>query len=362
MPPFIESVHYWASATGGHFLLMFWWIWLAAVAATAVSESFLVEGRFRRLLERPTDGWRTVLLAVQLGVLSPPSRRRIFRQARQLLAGGVSPLGVMAYLVSAQSLFLWVVLFILELDGPQPVIGLFVAVAAALVVLAYGLGRMPEGAWEPARAAARSSSASAGRAPVGAGGPVAAIGRHGPVWARLPLSIAGQVYSLWWPILFGLVGAGFFLALGQSSAYLSLQGTKGPLVQLGNGGVGLLAAYVTGAPLVGNALFAAGIWKPEFVTFAGLMTFYLGTMVMPFALPRYFALLGDELGRKVLLWLVAAILIGALAATAWWWGLDGLAGALGVRDGIEALLHSTIRPNDVPWFHTWFQGAPMSGM
>lgn len=52
-------------------------------------------------------------------------------------------------------------------------------------------------------------------------------------------------------------------------------------MQLGNGGRGFLLAYVTGAPLVGNALFAAGLWRPEFVTYAGLSAFYLGTLVMP---------------------------------------------------------------------------------
>ncbi|MFQ5890462.1 MAG: hypothetical protein ACE5JR_10480 [Gemmatimonadota bacterium] len=354
MPPFIASILHWASVTGRHFGIMFWWVWLSAVVATAVSESFLVEGRLRRLLERPTDGWRTVWLAAQFGVLSPPSRSRIFRQAKELLARGVSPAGVMAYLVSAQSLLIWMLFFIVGLDGPQPMIGQLVAVGTALAVLSYGLRRTPERLWELARqSAAQGSARSRNKAP---------IARRGPVWARLGLSAGGQVYSLWWPMLFGLVGIGFFLALGQSSAYLSLQGAKGPLVQLGNGGVGLLAAYVTGAPLVGNALFAAGLWKPEFVTYAGLSAFYLGTLVMPFVFPRYLALLGVGLGKQVLGWLIVAILAGALAATAWWWGLDWLAGVLGVRESFEALTHSTLRPNDVPWFHHWFQPSGMGGM
>ncbi len=54
--------------------------------------------------------------------------------------------------------------------------------------------------------------------------------------------------------------------------------------------------------------------------------------------------------------------MGALAATAWWWGLNRLAGAIGVRDLFEALLYATIRPNDVPWFHHWFQPRGMPGM
>ncbi len=346
MPPFIESVVQWARLTGNHFIFMFWWIWVLAVALTALSESFFFEGWRRRLVERPDDGWRTVLLAAVLGVLSPPSRRRIFRQAKELLARGVSPAGVMAYLVSAQALFSWMVLFIVELNGPQPVIGQFVAVAVALVVLTYALRRTPEGLWESARQSAAQEFAESGNP--------APIARRGPVWLRLPMSVGGQVYSLWLPLLVGLLGVGFFLALGQSPGYLSLQGTKGPLVQLGNGGVGLLLAYMTGAPLVGNALFAAGLWKPEFVTYAGLSAFYLGTLVMPFALPRYFALLGVELAKKVLVWLVVAILAGALVATAWWWGLDWVAELVGVRDWFEAFTASTLRPNDVPWFHHWF--------
>ncbi|MCH7491415.1 MAG: hypothetical protein IID05_12060, partial [Gemmatimonadetes bacterium] len=227
-----------------------------------------------------------------------------------------------------------------------------VAVAVVLTVLVYGLRRTPKSLWEAARQSAAHDLAE--------GVETTPIARRGPVLVRLGMSLGGQFYSLWWPLLFGVVGIGFFLALGQSAGYVSLQSTKGPLVQLGNAGVGLLVAYVTGAPLLGNALFAAGLWKAQFISYAGLSAFYLGTLVMPFALPRYYALLGVELGKKVLVWLVLAILAGALVATAWWWGLHWLAGVFGLRDWFEAFTHSTLRPNDVPWFHHWFQ--PMSGM
>jgi len=357
MPPFIDSVMGWAAITGRHFAFMFWWMWVLASVATALSESFLTERGRRGLLERPADGWATMWRAALLGILSPPSRSRVFRQARELLARGVSPAAVLTYLVSAQSLLLWTLFLIVALDGPQPAIGLIVGVGVVLVVLAYALRRTPVHLWEQARTTAVREFPEAGEA--GRRPPIVA---PGPMWARPALSVAGQVYSLWWPVVFGLLGIGFFLALGQSPAYVSLQGTKSPLVQVGNAGVGLVLAYVSGAPLVGNALVAAGLWKAEFVTYAGLSAFYLGTLVTPFALPRYHELLGVELARKVLGWLVAAILIGSLAVTAWWWGLDWLAGVLHVRDAFEALTHSTLWPNDVPWFHHWFQSTGMSGM
>ncbi len=354
MPPFIESTVQWARLTAGHFLLMFWWIWVSAVALTALSESFWVEGRRRRLLERPDDGWRTVWLAVQLGVLSPPSRTRIFRQARELLARGVSPAGVLAYLVSAQSILIWMLFFVVELDGPQPMIGQLVAVAGALAVLVWGLARTPDGLWEAARTLAREAGRADAKPAGTTGGAVAPVARSGPIALRLVKSIAGQVYSLWWPLLYGAAGVGFFLALGMSPGYLSLQGDKGPLVQVANAGVGLVLGYVTGAPLVGNALLAAGLWRPGFVTYAALAAFYLATLVMPFALPRYFTLFGVELGKRVVVWLAVAIVVGALVATAWWWGLHGLAGLLGLQDAFHALTDSTLRPSDVPWFHHWF--------
>ena len=63
----------------------------------------------------------------------------------------------------------------------------------------------------------------------------------------------------------------------------------------------------------------------------------------------------------MVVWLAVAIVIGALTATAWWWGLDWFAGLVGLRDLFETLTQSTLRPNDVPWFHHWFQPG-MQGM
>lgn len=348
METFVAEMWTWARLTALHFLLMFWWLWLGALVLTALAEAFWAEGLRRRLLERPNDGWRTTWRAVQLGVLSPPSRSRIFDHAEDLLALGVSREGVLAYLVSAQSLLVWLLLLIVALNGPQPVLGQVVAVAVLLLGLGRFARRSSDDLWKKAR---QRAAGTGDGSPTEEASPSA---RPGPALSRVAGSVGGQVVSLAWPLLYGLVGVGFFLALGQSEAYVSLQGTRGPVAQIGNALVGLIVAFVTAAPLVGNALFGAGLWKPEFVTYAGLEAFYLSTLVMPFVLPRYRALFGAELGRRIVGRLVVGIFVGALAATAWWWGLDGLAGLLGVREPIQEFLGSTLRPNDVPWFHHWF--------
>lgn len=347
MPPFLEEALYWSRTTAAHFALMFWWVWLTAIVTTAVAEAFWVDRIRGRLLGRPADGWRTVGLATVLGILSPPSRRRVFRQAGELLAAGVSRGGVLAYLVSGQALLVWFLFAVVALNGPQLVLGQFLAVTATIGVIVPAAARMPESLWNRARGRARDEWSENGddRGP---------LARSGPALPRLTKSVVGQGLSLAGPLAYGIIGIGFFLALGQSVAYVSLQGDLGPPVQAANAGVGVLLAYVSGAPLVGNAFFAAGLWKPEFVTYAGVSAFYLGTLVMPFALPRWLALFGVELGRRIVTRLVVAILVGALAATAWWWGLDAVAGALGVREAVDTFLGSTLRPNDVPWFHHWF--------
>lgn len=80
------------------------------------------------MVEGVDRGWRSLALAIVLGFLSPPSRTRIFRQARELLAGGVPPRAVIVYLFSAQTLLVWLLFFIVELDGPPLMIGQLVAV------------------------------------------------------------------------------------------------------------------------------------------------------------------------------------------------------------------------------------------
>jgi uncharacterized membrane protein YraQ (UPF0718 family) len=348
MSPFIEYALEWATLSGRHVLLMFWWIWVSAVVLTAVAEAVLEAPVRRRLVEAVGPGWHATVLAIVLGVLSPPSRSLIFRQARELLADGVSPHAVMTYLFSAQTLLIWLLFLIVALDGPQPAIGQFLAAGVALAVLAWGVGRVPASAWEAARG-------EASRREGGRDAPSQPPTR--PLPLRLGRSVAGQAYSLWWPMVVGLAGVGILLALalGQYDAYVSLQGSRGPVVQLGNAVVGLLFAFVSGAPLVGNALIAAGLWKADWVTYAGLSAFLLGTTVNPFVLPRYYSLLGADVAKRLLIWMGLGILSGALVATAWWWGLDWLAGTVGLRDWFEAFSHSTLRPNAVPWFHHWFQ-------
>ena len=348
LPPFVQGVISFAWVALIHILVTFGFITFLAFLLSAVSESYWVSGLRKKILDHPDEGGYTVWRAVLFGMASLPVRKRIFAQAKELLIQGVSKAGVLAYLFSAQSILLFMLLFITELNGPQPALGLLIAVAVAVTLLAYLVRFLPDEQWSSIRERAevtfRENSEEI----------LVFSGLSGSAWQRLRKSLSGLIRSLWAPILYGCLGIGLFLAWGYTDAAFSLQESRGVLSQIINTGAGLAFSFTLGAPLIGNAMFAAGMWKGLFITYSGLIAFYLGTMVMPFTIHRYFDLFGYETGRKIIKWLVAAIVTGALAATAWWWGLDSFAELLGIREWIESIIHSTLRPNDVPWFHRWF--------
>ena len=68
MPAFIQDALQWATVSGGHFLIMFWWIWASAVVVTAVAESVLAAPVRRRLVEGVDRRWRSLALAIALGM------------------------------------------------------------------------------------------------------------------------------------------------------------------------------------------------------------------------------------------------------------------------------------------------------
>ena len=201
----------------------------------------------------------------------------------------------------------------MELIGVQLALGQVAAGGAGILVLSWGVNRMPDGLWEKARTRARESFSSEDQDQ-----DLLFTRKEGSGKQRIWTSIKGQLYSLWAPLLYGFFGLGFFLTLGFSDAAFSFWDSRGVLSQMGNPVLGLSFAYVMGAPLVGNVLIAAGLWKGLFVTYAGISAFYLGPILMPYSIYRYYDLFGRELAYRVIFWLVIAILVGALTATAWW--------------------------------------------
>jgi len=50
MPEFVHDMLRWSFVSGRHFVVMLWWLWVLALAATVVSEVFLFDRVRRRVL------------------------------------------------------------------------------------------------------------------------------------------------------------------------------------------------------------------------------------------------------------------------------------------------------------------------
>lgn len=332
-----QAAQFWA-LTLTHALVMFPYVTLPPFAISPLLQAFGRAAARRRLVERPAAFWR----AVWLGICSPPGRGKIFAEARSLLGAGVSPFAVVTFIVAAHSLLVYFAFLIAALNGPQPVLGLAFGALLSAAILKALLARIPAEAWTPARERAAAT-------------PVAQSGAGNPGRARaVAKALLGDLASVSWPLVLGSGLGALVAAWGLSESFFSIQGSHGALAQALNAGAGLLLASVSGVPPVGNVYLAAWLWKAEFFTYAGLMAFYLGVLITPFAIPRYTGLFGRALGWKVVRSVAAAVVISALAVTACWYGLDWSLHLVGLGEPIEALIDSTVRPNPVPWFHTLF--------
>lgn len=100
LPRFVKNMLWWTGFMVFWVLIGFGAVFVLGLFLTGLSEAYWIDGLRKDLLDHPDQGRYTVWKAIKLGFASAPSRRRIFAQAKELLAIGVSRSGIMAYLFS----------------------------------------------------------------------------------------------------------------------------------------------------------------------------------------------------------------------------------------------------------------------
>lgn len=336
---FLDQVRQFWALTLTHALAMFPYVTIPPFLISPLLQTFARDRARRRVLERSNGSpWR----AVWLGMCSPPGRGKIFREAEGLLASGVSPLNVLAYLVGAHSLLAYFVFLIAALNGPQPVLGLAMSALVCIVLLSFLLRAIPAHEWRAAMGRGLSVARSTQGTTSSSGVP------------RFMRNLLGDLASLSWPLVLGTALGAVIAAWGLTELFFAVPGAEGVAGQVLSAGAAVLLSYVSGVPPVGNVYPAAWLWKAEFFTYAGLMAFYLGVLVTPFALPRYADLFGRRLAWKVAWRLGLVVVVSSLLVTAFWYGLDWALHASGFAEPIEALIDSEVKPSPIPWFHRLF--------
>ncbi|MFN3477610.1 MAG: hypothetical protein ACK4Z6_08710, partial [Candidatus Methylomirabilales bacterium] len=175
-------------------------------------------------------------------------------------------------------------------------------------------------------------------------------------WLDAIRFLARDVKVLFIPILLGLLIGGFLAAWGYTDSFFDLRLGGGVLGELTNAVIGPILGIVTFMVPVGNIFVGSWLWKTEFLAYAGLVSFFLATVLHPDTVGVYRRLFGRTLTFRIMPVLFGSAAVASLITTAMWYGLASLASLLGIRTFIErSILTSSIPPSTVPWFHELFK-------
>ncbi len=325
-----------------------------AFLGSALLQAFVYLGQKARILTHPGTDRPSVLSAIVLGITGPPDWRSNLATFQELLRHGVPLPTAFVYLISSYNLTLYFFLLITVNNGPQITLGHVLAVLLMITFVQQGFRWfIPETLWQQAL------SQSTDR-PISEDTSVALNGkvRFKPLrgWLDVIRFLGRDVKMLFVPILLGILLGGFLAAWGRSESFFDLHLGEGVVGHLVNAIIGPLLGIITFMVPVLNIFVASWLWKTEFVTYAGLVGFFVATVLHPDTVGVYRRLLGKALTFRIVLLLFGSAVLAALIVTAMWYLLAGLASLVGVRTFIEeTLLTSSIIPSTVPWFHELFR-------
>ncbi len=353
---FLSSWLFWTIAFFRHPFIMwpFPLMTYGAFIGSALLQAFFYPGWRIRILTRPGADRPSLLSAVALGISGPPNWRSNLETFQELLRHGVPPPTAFAYLISSYNLTIYFFLLITVNNGPQITIGHVIAVLLMIAFVRQGLSWfIPQAVWKQALSGA-------------ADGPVGEVAGVAQTWKARIGSPRGwldalryllrDVKVLFIPILLGLLIGGFMAAWGYTDSFFDLRLGGGVLGQLINAVIGPILGIVTFMVPVLNIFVGSWLWKTEFLGYAGLVGFFLATVLHPDTVGTYRRLFGRALTFRIVMILLGSVALAALAVTVMWYVLAGLASLFGVRTFIErSILTSSITPSTVPWFHEMFR-------
>ncbi len=325
-----------------------------AFLGSALLQTFLHPAWRTRILTHPGMDRRSALAAIALGITGPPDWRSNLETFQELLRHGVPPPTAFTYLISSYNLTFYFFLLITVNNGPQITIGHVIAVLLMIAFVRLGFRWcIPQVLWDHASSILADSRAA--QAAPGAPTWTARLGSPRG-WLNAVRLLLRDVKVLCIPLLLGLFLGGFLAAWGYTEGFFDLRLGGGMLGQILSAVIGPVLGGIAFMVPVLNIFVANWLWKTEFLAYAGVVSFFFATVVHPDTVGAYRRLFGKALAFRIVLILFGSAVLAALAVTAMWHVLAGLASLLGVRTFIEqAILTSSITPSTVPWFHELFR-------
>lgn len=294
-----------------HLFRMMYWVWIPGIFFSAFFALRYRESARSRLL---SGGG--LFAALLYGVTSSPSRKKAMETVGELKQKGVGTANILAFLVASQSLVIYSLVILMAMMGAEFALGQLMGgiILALLVASVWRLFKMDE---EP-----QSSPITPDK-----------VTSH-PTWSGLLLSgsgwweavkyIAGEFRFFWFNLAFGILLGGFILSAGLQKWWIDFS-------QIGGGGIlsDILSAFVAPilaiiflVPSVGNIMIVTGLFKSYAISYPGVVSFILASLVSPLILPGYFRIFGK---RKALVLISLIFLLAIVAAllTTWAYALIG---------------------------------------
>lgn len=306
MAEFFRDWWVWCYLYLQHFFVMMYWVTIPGLLACAFLSVRYRSALQQRLLHK-SRGAAAILCAIGLGMTTPSSRGESLKTASNLMARGMPPAVVIAYLIASRTLGLYVLLAFTVLIGLE--FGLGVLLGGLVMILltaaaAYFLALSPvSGKIAPATSTSNSGDEASKN------WQALLLSREG--WG-LALKDIGHVFRvLWLPSVGGLLLGGLILAVDMRKAW--------PLpFWLGDEGFGPAIASVFLGPVLslvsfssplGNLIVVASIWKTWTLAYPGVISFILASSLHPLSLRSVMDLFGPRAGRYVgvVLYLSAAL-------------------------------------------------------
>ncbi len=325
-----------------------------AFLGSAVLQAFFYLERKAQVLTHPGADRPSTVSAIILGLTSPPDWRSNLATFQELLQHGVPLPTAFVYLISSYNLTIYFFLLIMVNNGPQITLGHIIAVLLMIAFVQQGFQ------WFiPEKLRQQTLPRSTDR-------PISSEDTMVLNWKARLESLRGwldairflgrDVKVLFVPLLLGVLLGGFLAAWGRTESFFDLHLGGGILGQVVNAVIGPILGIITFMVPVVNIFVASWLWKTEFVTYTGLVGFFLATVLHPDTVGVYRRLLGRTLTFRIVLLLFGSAVLSALIVTAMWYLLAGLAALIGIRTFIEdTILSSSITPSTVPWFHVLFR-------
>lgn len=313
----------WGVAYMQHIAVMFYWVWIPGFLAAAMV-SVRYGPRLREITLTRRRGAVAIGAAVGWGMTSGAGRRSGLETARRLWRAGLPDSIVLAYLVARQHLALYGLVLFTILIGLEFGLGLFLGGLAMIGLLRLTLFVLPGGPSThpgPAQASMQASETWKTLLSSGRG------------WGRMLRDIGGYLRRVGLSLGWGLLLGALVLAIDMRGWWLFP-------AWMGDDTLGAALASAFVAPLLsvvlflapgGNLIVASSLWKTWTITYGGVISLVLMSLLNPLTMR---ALLG-QFGRRQGWALVLATYVSA--------ALSGLA----VQELLAALGLSVTH---VPWF------------